>query len=72
MRTRLYLGIDFHIGAIFFRESSKLIKGVTVKVKEDTVCTQSQKSFFKFQPHCAVRKFKSNNFCTISNEHIRP
>jgi hypothetical protein len=33
MRTRLYLGIDFHIRAIFFRESSKLTKGVTVKVK---------------------------------------
>jgi hypothetical protein len=29
----LYLGIDFHIRAIFFRESSKLTKGVTVKVK---------------------------------------
>ena len=33
MRTRLYLGIDFHIRAISFRESSKLIEGVTVKVK---------------------------------------
>jgi hypothetical protein len=33
MRTRLYLGIDFHIRVIFFRESSKSIKGVTVKVK---------------------------------------
>jgi hypothetical protein len=33
MRTRLYLGIDFHTRAIFFRESSKSIKGVTVKVK---------------------------------------
>ena len=33
MKTRLYLGIDFHIRAIFFRESSKLIEGVTVKMK---------------------------------------
>ena len=44
MRTRLYLGIDFHIMAILFRESSKLIEGVTVKVKTRHVLNPRNRS----------------------------